>query len=457
MRSRLTPLALMVALLLPGTVLAQCVTFFNEADFKLYSETHGKISKGIEDFEEAVIDPGGKNCFPAPLAPGVPNKNFPNGLNEPNLIIQDNISTAPNAPNVMPSGNACALYVIGGGFIGSNDKKVGEDLFLAGIRASLDLIFTEPNHTGVGFKLSRFNGFPTGGWHITVYDKGNTPIGKFDVPAPGGTEPFKEFFGLWCTQTIGRINIADRAVDAAGNPVPAPDAIDDIQLYEERPGGCTFFLDELTFLNYNKGHAKLSKGEETFEEATITPGGKNCFPAPLGPFPSKNFPDGLTVRNLLIQDNISTTPNPPYPYPSGNPCALYVIGGGFIGSNDTKVGEDLFLQGIPASLDLILTEPNHTGVGFKLSRFNGFPTGGWHITVYDKGENPIGKFDVPAPGGNEPFKEFFGVWCPPTIGRVNIYDQAGAAPDAIDDIHLWMERPTAARPTTWGGLKVIYR
>jgi hypothetical protein len=151
------------------------------------------------------------------------------------------------------------------------------------------------------------------------------------------------------------------------------------------------------------------------------------------------------------------SPNPPTTNPSGDPCALYVTGPGFIGSNSIKVGEDLFLQGIPASLDLIFTEPNHTGIGFKLSRFDGFPTGGWHITVYDKGDQPMAKVDVPAPGSNEPFKEFFGVWCNRTVGRINIYDQAGIAPDAIDDIQMWLERPTPVRATTWGGLKVIYR
>ncbi len=296
--------------------------------------------------------------------------------------------------------------MIGGGFIGSNSIKVGEDLFLQGIPASLDLIFTEPNHTGVGFKLSRFAGFPTGGWHITVYNKADEVIGKFDVPAPGANEPFKEFFGVWCFQSIGRINIYDEAGIA-------PDAID--------------------------------------------PGGKNCFPGPLGPFPSKNFPNGLSETNILVQDNITPGPNPPAPNPSGDPCALYAIGPGFIGSNSIKVGEDLFLQNIPASLDLIFTEPNHTGIGFRLSRFDGFPTGGWHISVYDKGDVPLGQFDVPAPGGNEPFKEFVGVWCFPTIGRINIYDQAGIAPDAVDDIQMWQEAPTPARATTWGGLKVIYR
>ena len=220
---------------------------------------------------------------------------------------------------------------------------------------------------------------------------------------------------------------------------------------------CVAFYDEQQFVAYSESHGKLTKGIETFEEGVIDPGGKNCFPAPLGPGPSPNFPTGLYVTNIIIQDNITPGPNPPNPNPSGDPCALYIIGTGFIGSNSTKVGEDLFLQGIPASLDLIFTEPNHTGVGFDLSRFQGFPGGGWHISVFSKGGEEIGKFDVPGPTATEPFKGFFGVWCSATIGRINIFDQAGLAPDAIDNIQLWTEAPVPTHSTTWGVLKATYR
>ncbi len=428
-----------------------CTFYLDPAEFRIASESHGKFTKGIETFEEAMVDTAGKNCFPAPLGPNPSPPIFPNGLEVTNLIIQDNITPGPNPPLPNPSGDPCALYAIGSGFIGSNSKKVGEDLFLRGVFASLDLIFTEPNHTGVGFKLSRFQGFPGGGWHVSVFNKANELMGETDVNGPTSTEPFKEFFGVWCQQTIGRINIYDLS------PVPAPDAIDDIELWEEIPQGCTVFFDQTQFENFNHTTGKFVKGIETFEEAAIVPGGKNCFPAPLGPSPNKDFPYGLDVRNILIQDNITPGPNPPAPNPSNDPCALYVIGGGFIGSNSVKVGEDLFLQGINASLDLIFTEPNHTGVGFKLSRFQGFPTGGWHITAYNKAGEPIAKVDVGGPTANEPFKEFFGIWCGETLGRINIWDAAGPAPDAIDDIELWQEGPTPTESMSWGKLKVIYR
>ncbi|MBI4546959.1 MAG: hypothetical protein HY707_03205, partial [Ignavibacteriae bacterium] len=212
----------------------QCRAFFDQVEFVHFNVSHGKKIKGIETFEEAVIDSFGKNCFPDPLGPN-PNKNFPNGLEQGNILIQTNITPGPNPPDPNPSTDDCALFVIGPGFIGSNSKKVGEDLFLFNQQASLDLIFTEPNHTGVGFWLSRFDGFPTGGWHITVYDKANQVMGKFDVPSPPANEPTKTFFGVWCEKTIGRINIFDDARDSVGNLVPAPDAIDDIEMWRENP------------------------------------------------------------------------------------------------------------------------------------------------------------------------------------------------------------------------------
>ena len=219
------------------------------------------------------------------------------------------------------------------------------------------------------------------------------------------------------------------------------------------------FYDQPTFDAFCQSHGKFVKGVENFEEAQIPPGGKTCFPSPLGPDPNfPVFPNGLFVRNLIIRDNITPGPSPPIVQGSGSGCALYVVGAGFIGSNSVKVGEDLFLQNIIASIELFITEPHHTGVGFRLSRFQGYPTGGWIVTVYDFSNAIIGVFNVPPPTAGEPLKSFFGVWCENGIGRINIYDNAGvAAPDAIDDIELWEDLATAASATTWGKVKTIYR
>ena len=223
-------------------------------------------------------------------------------------------------------------------------------------------------------------------------------------------------------------------------------------------GPCIDFNDHASFVDYCSSHGKISKGTETFEEGVIPPAGKDCFPSPLGPAPMPpHFPNGLAVQNIIIQDNIEPGPGPIPLNPSGNACALYLIGTGFIGANSNKVGEDLFLTGTPASIDIIFTEYDKTGVGFNLSRFQGFPNGGWIVTVYNTANVPISQYTVPAPTGNEPDKEFFGVWCAPAIGRINIFDVAGLAPDALDNIESWVDVATAARHSTWGELKLSYR
>lgn len=230
-------------------------------------------------------------------------------------------------------------------------------------------------------------------------------------------------------------------------------------LAQGAPPCLTAFYDQLSFDNFCSTHGKFIKGIENFEEGIIPPGGKTCFPAPIGPFPTPPaFPEGLFVRNIIIQDNVTPGPSPLLLNPSGNGCALYIIGQGFIGANSIKIGEDVFLNGINASLDLILTEPAHTGVGFRLSRFQGFPTGGWIVTAYNAVGAIIGVFNVPPPSGNEPEKDFFGIWCEGGIARVNIFDNAGVpAPDAIDDIELWQDFETATKASTWGRLRMTYR
>lgn len=207
-----------------------CTLFFDKASFDQFNADTNKFLKGIENFEESNVPDGGKVPLPGPLVGNVPNVDalgigFPNGLTEKNLIIQDNITPGPNPPTVNPSGSPNALYAIGTGFINANSKKAGEDLeVLNGIEASLDLIFTDDdNHTGVGFELSFFQGFPVTFWHITVYNKAGAEIAKATVQ--GTTEPDKAFFGIWCEESIGRINIWDEGI--------TPDAVDNIQMWED--------------------------------------------------------------------------------------------------------------------------------------------------------------------------------------------------------------------------------
>ncbi len=202
---------------------------------------------------------------------------------------------------------------------------------------------------------------------------------------------------------------------------------------------CTPFYDQAEFEAFNEGEGKLLDGIETFEESNIPPSGKTFLSAPLDQDPNTffgiGFPKGLRQQNLAIWDNVTPGPNPPDLNPSGSMFALYVIGAGFLEAKSNKVGSDLFLEGKEASLDLVFGDPTYSGVGFDLSWF--YVRAGWHVSVYNAVGETIGQFQFPGPPGPEPQTTFFGVWCDQGVGRINIYDDAGAVPNAIANIQTW--------------------
>lgn len=231
-----------------------CMPFYDQDEFHIFMEQHGtKFLKGVETFEESNVPDGEVVGIPAPLDqnPNVDPDNgwgFPDGLEQQNIVIWDNISPEPNPPDLNPSGDPIAIAAFGENFFGANSKKIAINIFDI---PSMDLVFTEPNHTGIGFNLSYLQGFVGDGWHISVFDLNNNEIGKFDVPSPGNMEPSKSFFGVWCEQEIGRINIFD--VSLTG------DAIDNIEMWQEvtelPPGlyacdsqGQLYFVDHITGL-----------------------------------------------------------------------------------------------------------------------------------------------------------------------------------------------------------------
>jgi len=218
--------AALVAAFLPCALTSAEVIFFNDANaFGINNQIHGKMSKGVEDFEEGTVVGGDKVPFPNPLSHWVSRIPFPNGINATNLVIQTNITptACPPAPN--PSTNPAALFAVGPDFHGSNSIKVGEDEFLSGVVASLDLIFTDDNKTAVSFQLARFDSFSRAGWIVCVYDLAGAVIGNLTVAGPEPTEPDKVFFGVWSSVPIGRINIFDNS------QFPSPDAVDNIEMF----------------------------------------------------------------------------------------------------------------------------------------------------------------------------------------------------------------------------------
>lgn len=212
-----------------------------------------------------------------------------------------------------------------------------------------------------------------------------------------------------------------------------------------QPAGTTAFFNQDQFRDAALSAGKFQKGIETFEESNVGDGGKRSLFDWLEPFTPNmidgvGFPSGLSEHNLMIMSNNLPGPTPPGLSPSPfDPLALYVIGPGFINANSKKVGEDLFLRGIHASLDLLFLTNDKTAVGFWLSRFQGFTNDGWIVSVYDQDDNVIGVIDTGGPVPVEPSKFFFGVIANVgTISRINIYDKAGPSPDAIDDIEMWV-------------------
>lgn len=205
---------------------AQIVYFTDHAAFTQMMQQQSKVLKGIEDFEYGQIQPNAKIPFPDHLTGGQPNGPiFPSGLHSPNLTIQTNRNPGPFAVQDAPSNDPQALFALGLGAFGSNSIKVGEDLgILTGVHCSIDLIFSSGDKTGVGFDLSRFNGFGNAGWTLGVFDVNNVLIGNFTINGPVPVNPAKNFFGVWSAVPIGRINIFDP-------DTTSPDAVDDIEMW----------------------------------------------------------------------------------------------------------------------------------------------------------------------------------------------------------------------------------
>lgn len=201
------------------------VIFFDVKDeFEQFNRDEGKFLKGFEDFEESTLGPGDVAAFDDPLAPGVPNGPFPNGLEGvDNMIMQSNLF-GMNAPEPNPRGVG-GMVTLSVGFAGANSDVVGANTFVD----SLDLIFNpDDNHTGVGFDVFDLAG--GNDVHIAIFDKANREIAKIDWG--GGFE--KTFFGVWSKETIGRINIA--AFNDGG------ELVDNVQLWIPEPASLSLLL-----------------------------------------------------------------------------------------------------------------------------------------------------------------------------------------------------------------------
>ncbi len=197
---------------------ASCQTFLDAAAFEQFLQANDKMLKGVEDFEPPVSNllSGDFAVLADPLEAGVPNLDgilgFEAGLSNGNLVIQSN-GTTEHAPEILPGGGLVAL---GPDFFAPgvpNSVKVGALFF----DDSVDLIFTsEPAITAVGFTAEDPS---LGIVEISVFNTLNEEIftGSFVVPVGQA----KLFFGIWCDQAIGRVNVGG----------PGAEIVDDVQMW----------------------------------------------------------------------------------------------------------------------------------------------------------------------------------------------------------------------------------
>lgn len=234
----LTTACALVALCGSATNGGTAVFYTEQNQFHLNNQLHGKMLKGIEDFEESEAQFGNKTPFPNPLQHGVPRPTFPNGIDATNLIIQTNITPGACPPTPNPSNSQAALWVNGPGFLGSNSIKVGTDEFLQGLFSSIDLIFTTNDKTAVGLDVSTYQGFDMEhqGFVICAYDTSNNIIGKYLMTGATPNEPVKTFIGIWSPVPIGRVNVWGIF------DVPQPFAVDNIEMWTIPAPGTTMIL-----------------------------------------------------------------------------------------------------------------------------------------------------------------------------------------------------------------------
>jgi len=229
---RVSPLSIIAITLLAPPAMADVAYFNDHAAFTLQNLDRGGFLRETQTFEEALME-SGKAPFPDALTSGVPHSPvFPNGLAASGLTIQTNRLAGPLAPVDQPSSISQALFAVGHGAIGATSVKVGEDLsILFGIECSIDLLFDSDNLTAIGLDLSRFQAFGTAGWHIGIFDANDALIGQYLFDGVIAAEPAKNFFGVWSSTPIARINLFDLSA------TPSPDAVDNIEMWVPAPSG----------------------------------------------------------------------------------------------------------------------------------------------------------------------------------------------------------------------------
>ena len=220
------------ALAITGVADAAIIFYTDEALFNQALADAGKISKWIEDFEQALLPPppGNFAILNDPLNINNLQGFFNSGDFIDNLTFQSNTngtdgSNDPGVNGPNPRG-AGALTLVGPGLAGAVNAGL---LTSIGID-SLDIISGPPagdNHTALAMHVF---GLPASSVQVRVFDKNELEIGLISMAAPVGGK----FLGVLATggDSIGRVNIweisgngFEGVYDVQTFLIPAPSAL----------------------------------------------------------------------------------------------------------------------------------------------------------------------------------------------------------------------------------------
>ncbi|MCH8275217.1 MAG: PEP-CTERM sorting domain-containing protein [Armatimonadetes bacterium] len=178
------------------------LTWYNDrAAFRADNKNHGKFLKGIEDFEESILEPDRGVPHDDPLDSTTTQFPYPNG------ILMENIRIQSRKADGTPRG-ARGLAAVSAPAFG-----VTSDVVLANQAVdSLDLIFLDELKSGIGFDVLDVFGNQTG-VDVSVYDLGDNFLGSMVYP---GDAAGSNFAGVWSTRAIGRINLFSTGGGAQG-------------------------------------------------------------------------------------------------------------------------------------------------------------------------------------------------------------------------------------------------
>ena len=229
MKSITMTIGAVAAAAITGMADAAIIFYTDEAAFNQALADAGKISKGIEDFEQALIAPGQAQPLNDPLNINNLQGFFPSFID--NLTFQSNTNGTPNVndPGVnglFPRGPG-GLLLVGPGFVGS----INVGLTSNNPRDSFDILSGPPagdNHTALGMHVfTTVGGAPP--VEVRVFDKIEQELGLITIPA----NVDGQFLGILATEgdTIGRVNIwstqenFEGVYDVQTYLIPAPSAV----------------------------------------------------------------------------------------------------------------------------------------------------------------------------------------------------------------------------------------